>query len=713
MTVTRPEADRGGDVASLYPPAPPGIPADAARPGLRFRLAVVLVVLTLFLFLLIYLAFLAGALYLAYWAWAMPHPTDLGAWLSRWYGYLFFFAIRIGIFAIAATLVMFLFKGFLKRGDEPTSDYVAIAEHEQPELFLFIRSLCHEIGTAMPERVYLSHEVNASVLSSTSILDLVIDLPRSLVIGMGLVNVLNLVEFKSLLAHELGHYSQRSLRLSSYAFVAYRAIHNMIYAQDRWDTLMVRWANKAGWSVPAGFVYMLAESMRAILKVIFRVLSRVHPSLLRQMEYNADLVAVSVVGSDAPVHVLLKSEFGQACLHQAARDLAVAAEHGLYTRDLFLHQQQSADFLRTRHEDPDLGRPPVADSDSPGPVQVFQPGDATTASIWADHPSHYDREVNAKRRYWPGSRDDRSAWLLFSDQPTLRAEVTRRFYTNALDLAPDGPLSEPESVQAFTEEEHAACTFDPRYQGIYDGRCLFIEPEDIDRMLAEVEADNRPALWVRPSSMEELDTSKLQRWVTDLEELYTRELQSWVTNREDWQVDTQYLTDFDASVFRLHYHLARAAGREQELCQRYRLHLEIQQLTLGLVAEEDQVNSIRSYLSSGQSVSWSEVPEILERLQQVRAALAEVLEQAGRLRLPSLTHVEVDEPLARFLPADPPVADIDPYRHSLDLAWMNQLHEQVLAVLDPLHRILFKSLGSILRLQERLLREARERTGHG
>ena len=144
--------------------------------------------------------------------WAIWPSAERAAALPEvWYKALFIIALRISIMALALMLFAFLLKGFFKRGEGDTSEYLEVTEQEQPELFGFIRSLCQEVGCQMPARVYLSHDVNAAVLYPTSILNLIVPPKKNLLIGLGLVNGLNLVEFKALLAHGLGHFSQRTL----------------------------------------------------------------------------------------------------------------------------------------------------------------------------------------------------------------------------------------------------------------------------------------------------------------------------------------------------------------------------------------------------------------------------------------------------------------------------------------------------------------------
>src|SRR5262249_19962278 len=246
----------------------------------------------------------------------------------------------------------------------------------------------------------------------------------------------------------------------------------------------------------------------------FRVLHFAHLSLRRQMELNADLVAVSTTGSDAPVHLLLKADFFQACLQQSGQDLALGVEHGLLTQDLFFHQQRAGNWLRTASKNPDLGRLPDLPSAPSRSVAVFHPGDSSTLAMWADHPSHYDRERNAKQRYFRSPQDDRPAWLLFRDPEAVREQVTRQFYRICLSLELDESLADPESVQAFIDEEHAEATFDPRYQGIYDNRCL--ELANFDQLVPDASK--------APPNPHQLSSS--------LRELYPTELQSWVTKHQ-------------------------------------------------------------------------------------------------------------------------------------------------------------------------------------
>ena len=216
--------------------------------------------------------------------------------------------------------------------------------------------------------------------------------------------------------------------------------------------------------------------MRKGLDLLFRGINFAHASLSRQMEYNADLVAASVTGSDSLVFALARLDLAGESLGQAWADLTAAADHGRFTRDFYYHQTRAAEFLKTRRNDPTLGEVPELPEDPTQTVQVFKPEDTSVPKMWATHPSNHDREVNAKRRYFRGPIDERSPWLLFENPDAAREAVTRRIYEVARKVSP-AKLEEPEAIQAFIDAEHAETTYHPRYRGLYENR--YIKPGDL------------------------------------------------------------------------------------------------------------------------------------------------------------------------------------------------------------------------------------------
>ena len=120
-------------------------------------------------------------------------------------------------------------------------DYLEITEREQPELYAFIRRLCSEVRAPFPHRIFISPEVNAAVFYDTTLLNLIFPVRKNLLIGLGLVNVLNVNEFKAVLAHEFGHFSQSTMALGNYVVVANRVIGDLVAGRDFWDDWLEDW----------------------------------------------------------------------------------------------------------------------------------------------------------------------------------------------------------------------------------------------------------------------------------------------------------------------------------------------------------------------------------------------------------------------------------------------------------------------------------------
>jgi Zn-dependent protease with chaperone function len=455
----------------IYPPGPSEVPGDLTTPSLRYRWQVLVVLTSLFLFLVLYCAMVGGAAYLFYGSLLYPvGQHEIGTLI--WKG-----------LAILGTglLLLFLLRGLFRRSQEDPKFLVEIRETDQPILFAFLRRLCEELKAPFPYRVYLSPEVNAAIFARTSILSLFLPARRNLLIGLGLVNVLDLMEFKAVLAHEFGHFSQKSTRLTRYVYTANPIMADIVYRRDSLD----QWVNRAkeGLLQTAAldvritvalalaalplFVPLVSLGLfRLFLERLYKLINFQNFSLLRQMEFNADLFAASVTGSDAPVHVLVRLQFATEALAFTRDDLAGAADHGVYTDDLFYHQSRAADYLRQFLKEPQRGQPPPLPDDPSLPSQVFRPENKDVLAMWASHPPHNEREQNLKRRYVRSPFDTRSAWDLFHEPEIIRTQVTERFYRVLFTVPDKLCLSDSEEVQVIIDGERTETTYDARYLGV-------------------------------------------------------------------------------------------------------------------------------------------------------------------------------------------------------------------------------------------------------
>jgi Zn-dependent protease with chaperone function len=688
----------------------------------RYRLQVLAVLVSLVLFVLLYLALVAGAAYLVYLSIAFPLPGV--HWLLL--------LAKAGAVLLSALLFLFLLRGLFKRRRADKLPGVEVTEERQPRLFAFIRRLCAETNAPVPHRVFLSPDVNAAVFYHDSLLSLIVPARKNLLIGLGLVNALNLSEFKAVLAHEFGHFSQRSMKLGAYVYQANHIAANVVYGRDWLDDLLVALRDTDD---RLALVVLLFEGIAAVLRRIlvgtFRVINFLNAALSRQMEFNADLVAVSVTGSDALIHALARLDFAGAALDQAMQDLSAAAMHQRYSRDLFYHQNHAAAYLRRRRGLPHLGEPPPVPDDPRCSTQVFEPGDTGIPLMWASHPSNYDRERNAKRRYLRWAIDERSPWLLFHDPQAVREKVTRRFYRQALKLRKSVPLAPAEDVQAFIDDEHAETTYAARYHGLYDGR--FLEPGPVHELEQLAEAQPWPPGLLREAHAA-LYPEEWKEWMAE----HTRRLQECqmlagldqgalrpegkdfefrgrrygaakvkrLLKQVDQEMadDRERLAALDRKVFLVHYQMGKALGEEvaRELAQRYAVHLSVQEMLRSLSEQQARATLALQFAASRPQLSADELQGVPSVLRAAHRVVGETVSKARYVFLPSLKNVTAGDPLHRLLLAKDLIPEPGAGGEGLGAAWVESFMRQLAEARGNAERIQFKSLGGILTLQEQI-----------
>jgi Zn-dependent protease with chaperone function len=457
----------------LYPAGPSDVPATLTRPSSVYKRQAWLAVGSLALFVALYFA-LAG--WFGWTAWRLISSGLAGSEDA---------IVHFLVGGCSAFLCVFMLKAllFMERGG--ASSHVELRPEEQPKLFAFLYRLADEAGAPRPHRVYLSARVNAAVFYDLSVLNLLFPSRKNLEIGLPLVNILTLSEFKAVLAHEFGHFAQRSMAIGSWVYIAQQIASHIITKRDALDKLLrvlskfdlrIAWI---GW-----LLSLIVWSIRSLLDTLFRLVVLAQRALSRQMEFQADLVAVSLTGSDELVHALHKL---QAADEAWERTLAFANsefQQGRSVQDLFSIQTQVLERVTQILNDPCYGKVPPCSSDSPEQHRVFVSGFAQPPQMWSTHPANSDREENAKRLYLPAPHDARSAWVLFDEAAALRQRLTSDFFHGA-QLE---PVALEQSLRTLADR-YDMLQYAPDYQGAYLGRSLTRHAE----RAAELYQDAAPA----------------------------------------------------------------------------------------------------------------------------------------------------------------------------------------------------------------------------
>ena len=452
-------------VSKTAPQAPTRTPAEIlaafrgkiepVRPTPMYRASVLLVAGIMVLLPLIYLALIGLVGWAVYWH-ASTNHVIFGAVRGRnaIQGALFLYAVPL---VLGALIMAFMLKPLLARppkGPTPRK----LDPHKEPLVFAFVDGICTSLGAPTPARIEVDCEVNASAhldkgpFSSDLILT----------IGLPLASGLSLRQFAGVLAHEFGHFSQRTGMRVSYLI---RSINlwfaRVVYERDSWDQSLGQLANFSDQHYLIAIFGYLAQGAiwltRRVLWILMKTAQLVSSGLSHQMEFDADRYEARMVGG---------ATVGEAL--DRARILALASQ-GAYA-DL----NESWKERRLPDDLPRLVMNNVHQIREPILTQIREANQAAKTELFSSHPADAERAARALADT-PGPglfQLDGPATDLFRDFADLCKTATRDHYRGTIGLQVHDnqlyPVEEVEQTQQLNSEGFQALRrfFRNRYTGI-------------------------------------------------------------------------------------------------------------------------------------------------------------------------------------------------------------------------------------------------------
>lgn len=440
--------------------------ARLAQPSASYKNSARLAVAGLLAFVALYFA-LAGWFLLT--AYRLTFLADHDGKQVFW-GYL--------LAACALFLAFVMLKGIFAVRNAKIEGMTELTREQQPRLFDFLYELADAAGAPRPHKVFLSERVNAAVFYDLSLFNLIVPSKKNLEIGLALVNVLNRGELRAVLAHEFGHFAQRSMAVGSWVYVAQQIASDMVSRRGKIDGFLNGLARvdvRVGLGVMV--LQLIVWSIRSLVESAFRVVVIMQRALSREMEMQADLVAVSLTGSDALVHALHKLQSADDAWDRAVQFAVGEKNAGRPPRDVFAIQtailQRMADVLN----DDSYGKVPPLPAEDAAQHRIFSAGLAQPPRMWQTHPQNHEREANAKRVYVAAAIDENSAWSLFDQLVQLREQMT----VHLLDHPEQAPAPLQDSLHQLGKmfrREH----YKQRYCGVYFGRALTRHAEQVTHL---------------------------------------------------------------------------------------------------------------------------------------------------------------------------------------------------------------------------------------
>jgi Zn-dependent protease with chaperone function len=332
-----------------------------------------------------------------------------------------------GLLVSGALIVFFPLKFIFSSNKTNYEGLTEIQEANQPELFEFVRKVSQEVGTPFPRKIFLTHEVNASVFYNSNFLSMFLPVQKNLVIGLGLVNVLNLSEFKSVLAHEFGHFSQKSMMAGSYVYQVNRAIFNMLHKTDNYSLILDKMSGfHIILSLFSRITVKVLQGMQLAQRLLYTIVNKQYNRLSREMEYHADAVAAMVAGSNNAASALKMIAGGTEFFDGTINLYNGWLKDGIRGTNVYTDQRTNAQYFAKIYGHPLVNGLPKLPHDF---AFASEHQKVRIDDIWASHPTPEQRDAHLNSLAINNNTVAESAWCLFQNAKELQLRATEELYS--------------------------------------------------------------------------------------------------------------------------------------------------------------------------------------------------------------------------------------------------------------------------------------------
>lgn len=378
----------------------------------------------------------------------------------------FTIALGIGLASFGFFILGFLFKFIFKKHKIDRSHLTEITEETEPKLFKFIKDIVVEIDTDFPKKIYLSNDVNASVFYDSSFWSMFFPIKKNLQIGLGLVNTSTEQEFKAIMAHEFGHFSQKSMKVGSYVYNVNQVIFNMLYDNESFDRMIQQWANISGYfSIFVIIAVKIIEGIQWILKKMYEFININYLALSREMEFHADEVAANVAGYLPLKESLLRMDLADHSYNSVLSFYENKLTENVKSSNLYKEQNYVLKFLADKSSLTIKNDLPLV---SPLDLSKFNKSKLVIKDQWASHPSTEERIANLERiNISKDNVKEQSANLLFNDIEKLQENLTKKLFS-FLENADELAKLQIEDFKTQYHNDFENNSFNKMYNGYYD-----------------------------------------------------------------------------------------------------------------------------------------------------------------------------------------------------------------------------------------------------
>lgn len=376
--------------------------------------------------------------------------------------------LGVGLASLGFFIIAFLFKFIFKKHTIDRSHLTEITEQSEPKLFKFINDIVKEVETDFPKKIYVSADVNASVFYDSSFWSMFFPIKKNLQIGLGLVNTITEEEFKAILAHEFGHFSQKSMKVGSYVYNVNQVIFNMLYDNESFDKMIQKWANISGYfSIFVVIAVRIIGGIQWILRKMYDFININYLALSREMEFHADEVAANVAGFLPLKESLLRMDLADHSYNSAVNFYENKLSENIKSENIYKEQNFVLNFLAKERQLPFKNNLPIV---SPLDLNKYNKSKLIIKDQWASHPSTEERITNLERlNITKENANQQSANSLFSEIETLQKKLTTKLFSFVENSDKLSSLN-IENFEMEYHQNYEKSTFNKVYNGYYDNK---------------------------------------------------------------------------------------------------------------------------------------------------------------------------------------------------------------------------------------------------
>ncbi len=400
-----------------------------------------------------------------------------------------------GLASLGILVLIFLLKFLFQSQHTDRSHFLEITRSDEPRLFAMIDEIVAEVKTSFPKKVYLSADVNAAVFYDSGVWSMFFPVEKNLLIGLGLINTVSQLELKAILAHEFGHFSQRTMKVGSYVYNVNKVIFNMLYDNESYDKLIRRWSSITNFfSFFVGLAVKIITGIQWVLKKLYVIINKNYMGLSREMEFHADEIAANVTGFEPLKSSLLRMSLADHSFDSVLNFYNARITDRIISDNLYRDQLYVLGLLAERSNFPIRNNLPDISLEE---QSRFDKSKLVIKDQWASHPGTRERiERLEQTNIRFEAQEDYPANKIFTDIERIQKELTANIF-GAVAYTGETQVISSGNFRSAYRSDMESNSFSVIYNGYYDQKHpLLSEPDKIpqgpnDRTFDELFSDKQ------------------------------------------------------------------------------------------------------------------------------------------------------------------------------------------------------------------------------